>query len=101
MMVFAGGPGNSLPTGTGFRIMTKSFDPFTDEYTIYFVTRKMGQPGGYTTRDMAGDYAQMISIDLGGYVETAALIPNSVLKLYDGQAFLPGRVGVYLIRYFS
>ena len=71
MMVFAGGPGNSLPTGTGFRIMTKSFDPFTDEYTIYFVTRKMGQPGGYTTRDMAGDYAQMISIDLGGYVEAA------------------------------
>lgn len=27
--------------------------------------------GGYTTRDMAGDYAQMISIDLGGYVEAA------------------------------
>lgn len=69
MMVFAGGPGNAPPTGTGFRVMTKSLDPFTDEYTLYFVTRKMGQPAGYTTRDMAGDYAQMISIDLGGYVE--------------------------------
>ena len=69
MIIFAGGPGNSLPTGTGFRIMTKSFDNFIDEYTLYFVTRKMGQPAGYTTRDMAGDYAQMISIDLGGYAE--------------------------------
>ena len=56
MVVFSGGPGNSIPTGLGLKLMTKSYDPFAKEYTIYLVTRKIGQPKGYTTREMSNDY---------------------------------------------
>jgi len=49
-----------------------------DEFTVYVVSRKRGLPRGYTTRDMAADYAKafeseigpaaVLGISLGGYI---------------------------------
>lgn len=60
MLIFSGGPGNTIPRGMGFRLMVKPFDLFTEDYTIYFLGRKQGQTKGYTTRDMSDDYAKLI-----------------------------------------
>ncbi len=69
MLIFTGGPGDSIPKGIGFRMMTSSYDPFIEDYTIYMLNRKRGLAEGYTTRDMSDDYADMINADLGGFVD--------------------------------
>jgi pimeloyl-ACP methyl ester carboxylesterase len=69
MVVFAGGPGNSIPRGMGFSLMAKGFNAFADEYTIYMVTRRLDQPEGFTTRDMSEDYDRMITDHLDGRVD--------------------------------
>ncbi len=38
---------------------------FADEFTVYIVSRKLNLPAGYTTRDMAADYAAAIEHDIG------------------------------------
>jgi len=69
MLFLAGGPGNTLPTGLGATGFTRGMRAFTDEYTIVLVSRKPGLPHGYTTRDMADDYAKLVRTDLGGHVD--------------------------------
>jgi len=69
MIIFAGGPGNSIPGKFVIRNFYNEYDPFTDEYTVYLVTRRKGQPQGWSTRDMSNDYAAMIQHDFGGHVE--------------------------------
>lgn len=39
------------------------------DYTLYSVLRKPGLPQGYTLKDMAGDYAEMIRQEFGGPVD--------------------------------
>ena len=68
MIVFSGGPGNLVSSGLGFKILAKVFDPFIEDYTLYLVTRKMGQPEGNTTRDMSNDYAEMINHEFDSHV---------------------------------
>lgn len=58
--------------GMGTRMMTKPFDAFSEEYTIYYLGRWQGQPEGYTTRDMADDYARLIEGQFGGHVDVVA-----------------------------
>lgn len=69
MMIFAGGPGNTVPGKFVIQNFYREFDPFTGEYTIYLVSRKKGQLEGYTTRDMSNDYAEMIRKNFGGHVD--------------------------------
>jgi pimeloyl-ACP methyl ester carboxylesterase len=69
MLFFAGGPGNLVPTGLGASGFTRGMKAFGDDFTIYFVTRKSGLPGHYTTEDMARDYAELIRADFGGHVD--------------------------------
>ena len=69
MLFFAGGPGNLVPSGFGASGFVRGMRPFTDEYTIYLVTRKSGLPEGYTTRDMSDDYAQLVRGEFGGHVD--------------------------------
>ncbi len=64
-----------------------------DTSTVYIVSRKRGMPRGYTTRDMAADYARafeceigtadVLGISLGGYVAQhfAADYPEYVNRL--------------------
>jgi pimeloyl-ACP methyl ester carboxylesterase len=69
MLIFSGGPGNTIPRGMGLHFMTSPFDSFVNEYTIYFLSRKQGQKEDYTTRDMADDYARLIEREFNGSVD--------------------------------
>lgn len=69
MLFFAGGPGNTVPTGLGASGFVRGMRAFTDEYTIILVTRKSALPEGYTTKDMADDYAELVRRDFDGHVD--------------------------------
>jgi pimeloyl-ACP methyl ester carboxylesterase len=68
MLFLAGGPGNTVPSGFGASGFVRGMRAFTDEYTIVLVTRRSGLPEGYTTRDMACDYADLIRDEFAGHV---------------------------------
>jgi pimeloyl-ACP methyl ester carboxylesterase len=68
LLVLAGGPGNAVPKKLIIQNFYHEFDPFLEDYTLFLVSRKKGQPDGYTTRDMSEDYARMISHDFHGHV---------------------------------
>ena len=69
LLLLAGGPGNIVPTGFGASGFTKGMRAFTADYTVYLVTRKSHLPEGYSTQDMARDYAEMIRQEFGGHVD--------------------------------
>jgi pimeloyl-ACP methyl ester carboxylesterase len=69
MIIFAGGPGNSVPGKFILPIFYQGYAPFIDQYTIYVVTRRKGQSQGWSTRDMSNDYAEMIRHEFQGHVE--------------------------------
>lgn len=67
---------------------------FTKKYTVYVISRRRGLPIGYSTEDMAGDYAKVfakhfphpvdiLGISLGGLIAQyfAALYPQYVRRL--------------------
>lgn len=67
LLFLPGGPGSSVPTGMMSRMSRRWFAPFVETgYAIWMVTRRRGMPTGHTVADMADDYAQVISADLGG-----------------------------------
>lgn len=68
MLFLAGGPGNTVPSGAGAAGFVRGMRAFTEEYTIVLVTRKSGLREGYTTRDMAQDYADLIRDEFAGHV---------------------------------
>jgi len=72
MLILSGGPGNIVSRGIGTRMMTRPFDAFAGEYTLYYLGRRQGQPAGYTTRDMSEDYARLIEGNFGGRVDVIA-----------------------------
>jgi pimeloyl-ACP methyl ester carboxylesterase len=41
------------------------FGRFARDYTVYVINRRLGMPSGYTTRDMAADYAAVLEQELG------------------------------------
>lgn len=41
------------------------FGRFARDYTVYLINRRRGMPPGYTTQDMAQDYARVIEGELG------------------------------------
>ena len=41
------------------------FGSFARDYTVYVINRRRGMPPGYTTRDMAADYAAVLERELG------------------------------------
>ena len=74
---------------------------FANEFTVYVISRKRGLPQGYTTRDMAADYAKafeeigpavIMGISLGGCIAQhfAVDFPQYVRRLVI--AFAAGRV---------
>jgi pimeloyl-ACP methyl ester carboxylesterase len=69
MLFFAGGPGNTVPSGLGALGFVRGMRAFTDEYTIILVTRKSCLPEGYTTKDMSDDYAELVRGEFGGHVD--------------------------------
>lgn len=69
LLVFSGGPGNTIPKGFMFKTFVKGLKPFLEEYTLCMVTRKSGLSENYTTKDMSDDYAEMIEQEFGGNVD--------------------------------
>lgn len=69
MLFLAGGPGNTVPSGIGATGFVGGMRAFTSDYTIVLVTRKSGLPEGYTTKDMAEDYAELVRSEFGGHVD--------------------------------
>src|ERR1041384_2809558 len=59
-------------------VVPSHYQRFTDDFTVYIISRRRRLPAGYTTRDMAADYARafenaigpavVMGISLGGYV---------------------------------
>jgi pimeloyl-ACP methyl ester carboxylesterase len=41
------------------------FGRFAGDHTVYVINRRRGMPAGYTTQDMAADYARIIESELG------------------------------------
>jgi pimeloyl-ACP methyl ester carboxylesterase len=41
------------------------FGRFAEDHTVYVINRRRGMPTGYTTQDMAADYARIIEGELG------------------------------------
>jgi pimeloyl-ACP methyl ester carboxylesterase len=64
-LVFSGGPGTTLPSGFMIRVFGH-FKHLAKHYVIYVLARKTGLPKGYTTRDMAEDYATVIEDEFDG-----------------------------------
>jgi pimeloyl-ACP methyl ester carboxylesterase len=74
------------------------FCQLADKFTLYIISRRRGLPRGYTTRDMAADYARafesrigsavVLGISLGGYVAQhfAADYPDYVEQLVIASA---------------
>jgi len=69
MLVFSGGPGNTIPKGMTARFMIGPFARLARDYTIWFLSRRQGQTKGYTTRDMSDDYARLVDRKFGGSVD--------------------------------
>lgn len=65
LLVFTGGPGNTLPSGFMIRVFGQ-FKHLSKSYMIYALGRKGELPEGYTTRDMAEDYAEVIRVEFDG-----------------------------------
>ncbi len=65
LLVFSGGPEITLPSG--FMIWAFGhFKHLAKHYVIYVLARKTGLPEGYTTKDMAEDYATIIKDEFDG-----------------------------------
>lgn len=70
MLFVPGGPGSELPTGVMRRMFCRRFEPYHEAgYSVWFVTRRRNMPEGHSLADMADDYAEVISAELGGWVE--------------------------------
>jgi pimeloyl-ACP methyl ester carboxylesterase len=65
LIVFSGGPGNTLPSGFMLRVFGQ-FKQLSKSYVVYVLGRKSELPEGYTTRDMSEDYAEVIRNEFDG-----------------------------------
>ncbi|MBN1357511.1 alpha/beta hydrolase [Candidatus Bathyarchaeota archaeon] len=65
LLVFSGGPGNTLPSGFMIRVFGQ-FKLIAKHYEVYALGRKPELPEGYTTRDMAEDYAAIVKDEFDG-----------------------------------
>ena len=69
LLYFIGGPGNGIPKGIGFSLLTSGLKSLLDEYTLYAVSRKSGLTEDYTSRMMSDDYAELIQQEFDGHVD--------------------------------
>lgn len=73
---------NKPPSGLQLRWLSGDYKRFAKEYTVYSVGRKPNLPQGYTTRDMANDYAEMIKNELDGPVDVLGLSTGGTIAQY-------------------
>lgn len=61
----SGSPDMSVPRGFILRQFVDGAKFFAEHYTVYFAKRKRGLTPGYSTRQMADDYAAFINEEIG------------------------------------
>jgi pimeloyl-ACP methyl ester carboxylesterase len=65
LVVFtSGSPDTAVPAGRMLKIFADGAKTLAEQYTVYFVKRRQRLPVGYTTVDMAHDYAELIRHEL-------------------------------------
>lgn len=70
LLFIGGGPGSEIPSGLMARLMSSQHRPFVlAGYTVWNVTRRLGMPSGHTVADMADDYAEFVTDQLGGHAD--------------------------------
>jgi pimeloyl-ACP methyl ester carboxylesterase len=62
--------------------MTFGYGFLEKDFTLYAVLRKPGLPGGYTFKDMADDYAEMIRQEFGGPVDVIGVSTGGSIALH-------------------
>ncbi|MFW6122375.1 MAG: alpha/beta fold hydrolase [Petrotogales bacterium] len=83
LVVFEGlGFENKPPSGLQFRWAAGDYKLLSKDFTVYSVGRKPGLPAGYSTRDMAKDYATMIRNELNGPVDILGLSTGGTIPQY-------------------
>jgi pimeloyl-ACP methyl ester carboxylesterase len=73
---------NKVPTGRALRLLRWAYKRYTDDYTVYQVARRPGLPAGYTTRDMADDYASWIGARFEGPVDVIGFSTGGEVAQY-------------------
>ena len=68
LILFSGGP-SDIFSKMFLNSTMQSLEPFIEDYTIHIVHRKSGLPQNYTTKNMANDYAEMITNEFYGKVD--------------------------------
>jgi pimeloyl-ACP methyl ester carboxylesterase len=90
---FGNGPGNLVvfdgldfrhksPSGIMLRMSTGYLKGLTNDYRIYFVSRRPGLPPGYSLRDMSDDYAVMIKNEVGGMADIIGVSTGGAVAQY-------------------
>jgi pimeloyl-ACP methyl ester carboxylesterase len=64
------------------RMSTGYLRGLTNDYRIYFVSRRPGLPPGYSLKDMSDDYAVMIKNELGGAVDIIGVSTGGGIAQY-------------------
>jgi pimeloyl-ACP methyl ester carboxylesterase len=70
------------PSGIMLRMSTGYLRGLTNDYRIYFVSRRPGLPPGYSLKDMSDDYAVMIRNELGGAVDIIGVSTGGAIAQY-------------------
>ena len=73
---------NKAPTGRALRLLRWAHKRYTRDYTVYQVARRQGLPAGYTTRDMADDYASWIGGRFEGPVDVIGFSTGGEVAQY-------------------
>ena len=70
------------PSGIMLRMSTGYLRGLTNDYRIYFVSRRPGLPPGYSLKDMSDDYAVMIKNELGGAADIIGVSTGGGIAQY-------------------
>jgi len=73
---------NKPPSGLQLRFTAGEYKAMVRDFTVYSVGRKPHLPEGYSTRDMAKDYAIMIKEEIGKPVDIIGLSTGCVIAQY-------------------
>ncbi|MGD6933034.1 MAG: alpha/beta fold hydrolase [Candidatus Bathyarchaeia archaeon] len=73
---------NNPPSGLILRLVAGDYKRLAEEFTVYSLGRKLHLPLGYSTRDMAKDYADMIKTEIGQPVDVIGLSTGGVIAQY-------------------
>ena len=83
LAILHGGPGDDLPSDQKrVEKIINAYQLFTKHYNVYILGRKSCQQPGYSTRDMALDFGNMISDEIGGPIDIIGYSFGGLISQY-------------------